>query len=81
MAVGSENTGQFGTYPRRGTGNQRYPFSHDSMLLNTTRTAPQTRTYALGGMQAARKRFGILTPIQNRISAIGAWPFRRPQAH
>ena len=81
MTIGSENTGKFGTYPRRGAGNQRHPFSHDSMLLNTTTTAPQTRTYALGGMQAARKRFGTLTPIQNRIPAIGAWPFRRSQAH
>jgi hypothetical protein len=73
MAVGSEDPRQFGAYPRRGAGNQRHPFSHDSMLLNTTIAAsPGARAYALGGMQAARKRFGILAPIQNRIPAIGA---------
>jgi hypothetical protein len=43
------------------------------MLLNTTTTAsPGTRTYALGGMQAARKRPGTLVTIQNRIPAIEA---------
>jgi hypothetical protein len=29
MALGCENTRQFGAYPSRGTGNQRHPLSHD----------------------------------------------------
>jgi hypothetical protein len=29
----SENTSQLGADSRRGTGNQRHTFSHDSMLL------------------------------------------------
>src|SRR3981189_3746596 len=34
MAVRCEHARQFGAYARRGTGNQRHTFSHDSMLLN-----------------------------------------------
>ena len=33
MAVRCEHARQFGAYARRGTGNQRHTFSHDSMLL------------------------------------------------
>jgi hypothetical protein len=59
MAVGSENAGQFGTYSSRGTGNQRNTLSHDSILVNKWQDMPTTASYALGGMQAACKHFGV----------------------
>ena len=59
MAIGSENAGQFGTYSSRGTGNQRHTLSHDSILVNKWQDMPTTAAYALGGMQAACKHFGV----------------------
>src|SRR5260370_23511099 len=58
MTIRCENAGQFGAYPRRGTGNQRHTFSHDSMLLNKFHDmwlTLATSAYAGDGMQTTRK--------------------------